>query len=185
MKCTIAIAASALLGIVWLPSCGGDEAPAKDVEVQTPTSQPVEGTAEEPVHTGLNPNPEMKESEHFTGRVVLREGLASGPGSVFVTVGRSDSPMPFLMKKYNAEGPSVEEGADGSRMFNFELTSAHNFMDMPLPSEDLVLTVRFDLDGYVETKVDSVSVSMAVEPGARDLEVILDQAPAQDPAADL
>jgi hypothetical protein len=170
----------ALLATAIVSSCGDKEAGA----APPAASQPTEAEPEAPVHGALTPNPEMKESEHFTGHVNLREALATGPGFVFVTVGRIGSPMPYLMKKYDAEGASVTPGPDGSRVLEFELTSADNFMDMPLPETDIELKVRFDLDGFVETKVDSVLETLAVEPGAQDLEVTMVEAPAYNPAED-
>ncbi len=154
-------------------SCGKEEG---TVEAATP--EPL------PVHAGLAPNPEMLESEHFTGRVILREALATGPGSLFVTVGPANSPMPYLMRKFDLDGPAVQPGPDGSRLVPFELTSADNFMGKPVPAEELELKVRFDYDGFVETKVDSVSTSQVVAAGARDLEVTMHQAPAYNPAED-
>lgn len=169
-----------LLATSTLASCSGSETEAAPAA----TSQPTVMATEQPVHDGLKPNPEMKESEHFTGRVILREALATGPGFVFVTVGRDDSPMPYLMEKYDVEGPNVKPGPDGSRVLDWELTSANNFMDAPLPDKNIELKVRFDYDGFVETKVDSTLETLPVEPGARDLEVTIFQAPSYNPAED-
>lgn len=180
MKHQLVLLGVALTATAIVSSCGSKE---KEITA-TVTSQPTETLVEEPVHSGLTPNPEMKESEHFTGRVVMREALATGPGFLFVTVGKSDSPMPYLMKKYDAEGVHVEPGPDGSRILTWELTSADNFMDMPLPEDNIELKVRFDFDGFVETKVDSVLETLAVEPGAQGLELTMLEAPAYNPADD-
>lgn len=156
-----------------LAACGGKEAGAAAPDV----APEAVAAPEQPVHGAVALDPEMKPSEHFTGRVILSDELATGPGYLFVVVGRIGSPMPYLMKKYDVEGPEAVAGADGTRVVAFELTSADNFMDMPLPPAGIELKVRFDLDGYVETKGDSVLETQPVEPGARDLEITLDKAP--------
>ena len=112
------------------------------------------------------------EDVRFAGVVRLTGPFAEmQEGYLFVSVLPEGVRMPCFSRKY--ELSDAVAGPDGDRLLSFVL-DRNNTMAGLVPGVDkLVLEAWFDPDGSVDTKDGAVRVTVPIEPGDTDAEVVL------------
>ena len=111
------------------------------------------------------------EDVRFAGVVRLRGDLATREdGFLMISVKPEGIRMPSYSRKYAlADAGPVDDA--GERLLRFELDQ-RNMMGGLLPGE-LVLEARFDEDGYVETKDDTVIVTVPTTANDTSAEILM------------
>ena len=160
--------AALLVLVTW--GCGDAPRPVDDAggrRTQLPPGHPPTGgdapTQARPVALG------------FAGKAILKGELASAEqGALMVSAFPPGSRMPILTTKIALDDARVRRTEQGERELGFQLDSASSM----IPGEvaegvEVEIEVRFDRDGYVETKEGDVAARVKARPGARDLVLVL------------
>jgi len=164
--------ALALASLIALSACSGDAQPqvsASQPALEKPHAAPGAGP-----HAGLG-RPEPVPAS-FSGRIVLQGELAAKDGVLMVSACPKGSRLPLM--SYVIQLAGAPPAAEGRRIVPFRLDSSNDLMGgggLPHDSSgmELELSVRFDLDGKVETSEGDLTVAVPVEPDATDVEVAL------------
>ena len=123
----------------------------------------------------------------FAGQALLKGELALAErGALMISVYPKGTRMPALTTKIALDDPRVTRNARGERVVDFQLDESTSMIPGAVPDGlEVELEVRFDLDGYVETKEGDVSAMVPARPGDRGLVLVLppETAPAGGTAA--
>jgi len=118
--------------------------------------------------------PEERPSDGFSGRATLVGELADvDRGALMVSVYPTGNKMPLLTYRVDLDSPQVTR-AEGELHFDFQLDTPTSMIPGSVPEGMSVeVEVRYDVDGYVETKDGDVTVRVPAQPGDDDLALTL------------
>jgi len=112
----------------------------------------------------------------FEGRVLLQGELAGKDGFLMISACPKGSALPLMSYKIALTDAPPARGDE--RIVPFRLDTSNDLMGGGgLPHDatgmELELSVRFDVDGMVESKEGDVTVAVPVQPDATGIEVAL------------
>jgi len=122
--------------------------------------------------------PEASASEGFSGRATLVGELGRvDQGALIVSVYPTGNKMPLMTYRVDLQSPQVTRG-EGELYFDFRLDPTTSMIPGSVPEGMSVeVEVRYDADGYVETKEGDVAVRVPAQPGDEDLALTLPAGP--------
>ena len=130
-------------------------------------------------HSGLpagHPGIDVIEGASFAGRAVLKGRLAEAEeGFLMISLFPAGTRLPILSYRVAMGDPALATDAEGRRVLTFRLDDQSTLIPGRVPAgTPLEIGIRYDADGYVETKDGDVEARVAARPGDEGLELVLD-----------
>jgi hypothetical protein len=111
----------------------------------------------------------------FAGVAVLRGEVATATtGALYVILRTRGSAAPAMARRYDLDDPALGAMHAGARRLAFELTLQDDMLGQgSVPPGELELEVRFDRDGDIGTKDDTLRAVAPTRAGETGLELVL------------